>query len=174
MILFALVQSEGRREFQVEQITKDSEMDISKMNFIVVDDDQVMLEIIGAALTTFGAQSVIKCPSGIAAINALSNVKQTFHCIISDYSMTPISGLELLKGIRMGRYEHVPRELPFIMVTVSGKQRVVQAALALDVSAYLMKPINQKTLNTALNRAAGKLIMTKPPEEYAKVDLTID
>jgi len=149
-------------------------MDISKMNFILADDDQAILEILGAALTTFGAPKVVKCPSGIAVINALSDVKNTFHCIVSDYSMSPVSGLELLQGIRMGRYEHVPRELPFIMVTASGKEKVVKAALALDVSAYLMKPVTQLSLNKALNRAAGKLMMTKTPEEYSKVDLSLD
>lgn len=148
-------------------------MDISKMNFLLADDDQAILEILGAALTTFGAQKVVKCPSGMAAVNALSNTKNTFHCIISDYSMTPISGLELLQSIRMGRYEHIPRELPFIMVTASGKEEVVKAALTLDVSAYLMKPVTQVSLNKALNRASSKLILTKAPEEYSKVDTSV-
>ncbi len=141
------------------------------MNFIVADDDTAMLEIMGGALTTFGAQHVTKCPSGLAVISALSDPNNTYHCIVSDYSMSPISGLDLLQGIRMGRYEHVPRELPFVMVTVSGKEDVVKAALALDVSAYVMKPINQQALNKALNRATSKLMVAKSPEDYAAVTI---
>jgi CheY-like chemotaxis protein len=99
-------------------------MDVSKMNFLVADDDSAMLEIIGAALTTFGAARVVKCPNGAAAAAALSDPQQAFHCVVSDYSMAPVSGLDLLRAIRMGRYGHVPRELPFIMVTVSGKEQV--------------------------------------------------
>jgi two-component SAPR family response regulator len=144
-------------------------MDISKMNFIVADDDSAMLDILAAALTTFGAQHVLKCSSGIAVITALSDPHHTVHCIISDYSMPPISGLELLQGVRMGRYVNVSSEVPFIMVTVSGKEEVVKAALALDVSAYVMKPINQKALNKAINRATSNLLLVKSPDDYAAV-----
>lgn len=144
-------------------------MDLSQMNFIVADDDEGLVEIVSAALRTFGAGGAKKCFSGTAVIEALSDPAVRYHCIISDYSMAPITGLDLLQGVRMGRYDRVPRELPFVMMTVSGKEEVVKAAMALDVSAYLMKPINQANLNKAINRAISKLTMIKDPEVYAAV-----
>jgi YesN/AraC family two-component response regulator len=51
---------------------------------------------------------------------------------------------------------------------------VVKAALALDVSAYVMKPINQQALNKAINRATSKLLLAKPPDDYAAVTFSSD
>jgi two-component system, chemotaxis family, chemotaxis protein CheY len=147
-------------------------MDLSHMNFIVADDDTALLEIVTAALRTFGAGGAKKCASGVAVIEAITERAVNYHCIISDYSMAPVTGLDLLQGVRIGRYDGVPRDLPFIMMTVSGKEEVVRAALALDVSAYLMKPVNQSALNKAINRATGKLMMLKSPEEYAAVKVS--
>jgi CheY-like chemotaxis protein len=149
-------------------------MDISQLNFLLADDDDAILEILGAALTTFGVENVLKCASGVAVITALSDPDQHFHCIISDYSMPPISGLDILQGVRMGRYPSVPREIPFIIVTVSGKADVVQAALALDVSAYVMKPVKQQALSKAIDRATSRLFVAKSPDDYAAVKFATD
>lgn len=149
-------------------------MDFSQLCFVVADDDETIVEIIAASLSMFGAKRIIKCATGIAAIMALSDPNLKINCVISDCNMPPISGLDLLQGVRMGRFAHIARELPFIMVTVSGKEKVVKAALALDVSAYLMKPVTQKNLNTALNRSTSRMFQAKDAQDYAMVDITTD
>jgi CheY-like chemotaxis protein len=147
-------------------------MDISRLSFLVADDDPTMLEIISASLAKLGAVWIRKCSSGAEAAAALADQSVMYHCIISDYSMAPVSGLQLLQGIRMGRFEHVRRETAFIMVTVSGKEQVVRAALALDVGAYVMKPVTAQGLMKAIERTFAKLFMAKEPEAYAAINVT--
>lgn len=149
-------------------------MDISRLSFLVADDDPAMLEIIAAALAKFGVAWIRRCSSGAEAAAALADRNYTCHCIISDYSMAPVSGLQLLQSIRTGRFDHVRRETAFIMVTVSGKEQVVRAALALDVGAYVVKPVTPDGLMKAIERTFAKLFMAKPPETYAAVNTTVD
>ncbi|MBL8643043.1 MAG: response regulator [Rhodospirillaceae bacterium] len=149
-------------------------MDISRLSFLIVDDDPTMLEIVAAILQQFGVVWIRKCASGTEAVNALSDPSYTCHCIISDYSMSPMSGLQLLQSIRMGRIENARRETAFIMVTVSGKEQVVRTALALDVGAYVVKPVNAASLMKAIERTFAKLFMAKAPDAYAGVNTNID
>ncbi len=147
-------------------------MDISRLSFLIADDDPVVLEIIAASLAKLGAVWVRKCSSGAEAAAALADQSFMYHCIISDYSMSPVSGLQLLQGVRMGRFQHVRPETAFIMITVSGKEQVVRAALALDVGAYVMKPVNPAGLMKAIERTFAKLFIAKPAEVYAAINVT--
>lgn len=149
-------------------------MDISKLSFLVADDDAAMLEIISAALAKFGVVWIRKCTSGAEAAAALADSNCTYHCIISDYSMAPVSGLQLLQSVRTGRFEHVRRETAFIMVTVSGKEQVVRTALALDVGAYVMKPVTPEGLMKAIERTFAKLFVAKTPEAYAAINTAVE
>jgi CheY-like chemotaxis protein len=148
-------------------------MDISKLSFLVVDDDPVMLEVISGFLAKAGVVWLRKCASAAEAMSALSDTSYSCHCIISDYSMAPISGLQLLQLVRTGRFEGVRRETAFVMVTVSGKEQVVRAALALDVGAYVVKPVNAGSLMKAIERTFSKLFMAKDPAVYAAIPTVI-
>jgi DNA-binding NarL/FixJ family response regulator len=147
-------------------------VNLSNLNFLVVDDDDAILGIVIAGLKNFGATQIVECANGAEANDILSDASRKFDCIVSDFSMAPVSGLELLKNVRTGRYAHVPRELPFIMLTMSDEDNVMNAAVALDVTVYVLKPVPQDALSMALKRATSRRLIPKPVNEYIAVDIS--
>jgi len=142
-----------------------------RLRILVIDDDRAILELLDAILRLAGVGSVIKSASCLGALNILADERKKFDCIISDQAMPHMTGIELLRDIRAARYLHIPRDTRFIMVTSHGDEAVVKAAVTLDVSGYIVKPINKDALVKAVHRALGRVPSLRSPEEYAAVTL---
>ncbi len=145
-----------------------------RLRFLVVDDDRAILEMVDAMLRMAGAGSVIKAVSALAALNILADQQKGSDCIICDQSMHTMTGLELLRDIRVGRYSYIPRDISFIMLTSHGGEVVVRAAIDLDVNSYIMKPVSKDGLVKAVHRAFNRSIALKASEDYSSVKLPID
>ena len=68
-------------------------------------------------------------------------------CIVSDYNMPGMDGLELLQGVR----ENNP-DLPFILFTGKGSEEVASEAISADVTDYLQKGTGSETYELLANR----------------------
>ncbi len=147
---------------------------IDRLRFMVIDDDRAMLELIDAMLRMVGVGSVMKAANCLTALNVLADQRKKVDCIICDHSMPNMTGLQLLQEIRAARYAHVPRDIAFIMITAHGQEAVVKAAINLDVSGYIVKPLRKDALIKAIHRAFAKPIALKPPEDYSGVALPPD
>lgn len=144
---------------------------ISDLNFLVVDDERMIVEIIAAFLQNASAKSVQKTVSSLTALNLLTSSSSQFDCVISDHQMDPLTGLELLQKLRSSRDENVNRAIPFIILTAHGESDVVRAAIDLDVTGYLIKPVSQEKLFAAVLRAVSKERELQPPHHYDAVEL---
>ncbi len=142
--------------------------------FMVIDDDRAILELVDAMLRMAGAGSVIKAVSALAALNILADQQKRSDCIVCDQSMHSMTGLELLRDIRIGRHSFIPRDIAFIMLTSHGEESVVRAAIELDVNSYIMKPVSKDSLVKALHRAFGRPIILKSPEDYSAVKIPLN
>jgi len=142
-----------------------------RLRILVIDDDRAILELLDAILRLAGVGSVIKSASCLGALNILADERKKFDCIISDQSMPNMTGIELLRDIRSARYPHIPRDIRFVMVTSHGDEAVVKAAVLLDVSGYIVKPVSKDALVKAVHRAFGRTPALKAPDEYAAVKL---
>ena len=142
-----------------------------KLRFLAIDDDRALLELIDALLRLAGVGSVVKTTSALAALNVMADQSKKFDCIVCDHSMPNMTGTELLRDIRAGRYAHVPADIRFIMVTAHGQESVVKAAASLDVTGYVIKPISKDSLIKAIHRAFNRNITLKPPGDYSAVPL---
>ncbi len=145
-----------------------------KLRFLVIDDDRTLLELIDAMLRVAGVGSVIKAASALAALNVMADQRKKFDCIICDQGMPNMTGVELLRAIRAGQYSHVPADIRFIMVTASSQESVVKAAVSLDVTGYIMKPVSKDSLVKAIHRAFNRNISLKKPEDYTAVHLPLE
>lgn len=145
-----------------------------RLRFLAIDDDRAILELVEAMLHMAGVGSVIKATSGLAALNIMADERKKFDCILCDYSMPDMTGLQLLQQIRAGHHSHIARDIRFIMVTMSGQEAVVKAALQLDVSGYVVKPVSKDALTKAIHRAFNRAPAVKPPEDYSSVTLPAD
>ncbi|MFY4815672.1 PAS domain S-box protein [Haloarcula sp. AONF1] len=68
-------------------------------------------------------------------------------CIVSDYNMPNMDGLEFLQAVR----EEYP-DLPFILFTGQGNEEVASEAIAADVTSYLQKQSGTEQYELLANR----------------------
>lgn len=108
--------------------------------FLVVDDKAFIRAVVRSMLLRAGAAEVIEAASGVQARVELTARGADIDCIICDWSMQPVSGLDVLQSLRCGAIAGVTRGLCFVMLTGHGAEGVVKAAIDLDVNAYLVKP----------------------------------
>jgi CheY-like chemotaxis protein len=136
--------------------------------FLVVDDQAYMIDVICEMLRHFGADDLIRAENAEAAL-ARCGPKSVFDCIICDFNMKPVSGLQLLQAIRIGRRAGVARDQRFMLVTGHGELDVVKVARALDVSSYVVKPVAPDTFLKAVTRALTTSFTLRTASDYEKV-----
>ena len=116
-------------------------------NVLIVDDYKTMLRIIRNLLKQIGFQNVEEAADGGDALTKLR--AGNFGLVISDWNMTPVTGLQLLQEVRA---DARLKALPFIMVTAESKAENVAAAKQAGVSNYIVKPFNAETLRGKIER----------------------
>ncbi|WP_435334674.1 PAS domain S-box protein [Haloarchaeobius sp. TZWWS8] len=98
-----------------------------------VDDDSHMVTLVSTFLTresdSLDVHSVTSAEEGLALLR-----EHPFDCIVSDYQMPEMDGLELLSEVR----ESSP-DLPFILFTGKGSEEIASDAITAGVSDYLQK-----------------------------------
>jgi two-component system chemotaxis response regulator CheY len=121
-----------------------------EMPVLIVDDYKTMLRIIRNLLKQIGFNNVDEATDGKAALERMQQRK--YGLVISDWNMEPMTGLELLKQVRV---DESLRETPFIMITAESKTENVIAAKEAGVNNYIVKPFNAATLKSKLTSVLG-------------------
>jgi CheY-like chemotaxis protein len=117
----------------------------SDFKFLLVDDDKEKRFLIAHHLAReFEGVSLVECDSGAEAIAHLKN--HPVHAVVTDNSMSPVNGLELIIWLR----ERDPN-LPVVMVTGNPEiERVaIKAGASVVVNSHKFKevgPILKKLL----------------------------
>ena len=107
---------------------------------LLAEDEEFSRKIVTKMLQTLGCAEPLVVGDGDSAELALRE-SGPFDVVILDFSMPHRNGLELLKSIRVG-LDPVPREQRVMMLTASGDYELLGAAMALDVDAFVTKPIS--------------------------------
>lgn len=134
--------------------------------FVVVDDEEFSRFAVERLLTKRNAE-IISAIDGATAIKAMIETVtegKQIEAVITDLNMLPVNGLELLKSIRVG-FPGIPRTMPVIMFTALQGFDLVGSAMALDVNAFIPKPVSKKELYSALEDAKYE-----PPEFQEAAD----
>lgn len=126
------------------------------MPILIVDDYTTMLKVIRNLLKQLGFNNVDEATDGSSALRKLRD--RTYGLVISDWSMEPMTGLELLHEVRA---DNRLSELPFIMVTAESKHENVAAATQAGASNTIVKPFNAETLKAKLETAMGKMARSR-------------
>lgn len=121
------------------------------MKILVVDDYATMRRILRNLLTQIGYTDVDEAGDGVTALQKLRESK--YGLVIADWSMEPITGLQLLKEIRADQKLNAT---PFIMVTAESKTENVIAAKQAGVNNYIVKPFNADTLKQKIHSVLGE------------------
>ena len=115
---------------------------------LVVDDDTELRNSIGA-LMTYENYRVVTAGDGIEAIRSVRNLKPDL--MLLDIEMPGRTGLEVLRTIRAFK---MFRRLPIIIVSGRRDIPVLEEAISLGVTDYLVKPFDDLSL---LQRARSAL-----------------
>ncbi len=99
---------------------------------LLVDDEPALLDVGKLFIERSGDISVDTAADGAEALEKLSS--HYYDCIVSDYDMPGMNGIDLLKAVR----ERDPG-IPFIVFTGKGREEVVIDAINHGADFYLQK-----------------------------------
>ena len=120
-------------------------------SILIVDDYKTMLRIIRNLLKQLGFEDIDEASDGGQALRRMR--ARSYDLVISDWSMRPMGGLDLLKEMRADREL---RRVPFVMIAADGSRENVAAAQDAGASSYIVKPFNAATLKTELVPVIGR------------------
>ncbi|WP_439026894.1 response regulator [Haloarchaeobius sp. DT45] len=121
-------------------------MSRSTVRILHVDDDPAFTDLVGTVLerTDEGFQ-VVSVTSPDSALSMLD--EECPDCIVSDYDMPEMNGLELLRAVRERE-----TEVPFVLFTGKGSEEVASEAISAGVSDYLQKAGGMEKYEILANR----------------------
>ena len=122
------------------------------MRFLVVYDSTSLRRIIINAWPRIGNHAA---GVGSHGQEALARLDASIGCIITDWNMPEMGGLELAQAVRE---TPAGRNVPILMVTTRGAREDILAALEAGVNGYLVKPFTPSVLKEKIDRifsAAG-------------------
>jgi YesN/AraC family two-component response regulator len=147
--------------------------DYSTMDAMVVDDEKFSLKIVSQIMKQIGFTRVRDANDGSQALAFLQDHDGShIKVVIADFNMPNVTGLQLLKAVRVGT-KGVSRDLPIIMLTGNTDKHLVAAAMALDVDAFIAKPVSRKTLESRLSKVLNSYRQIKEVADYRDIDVDI-
>jgi two-component system sensor histidine kinase/response regulator len=122
-------------------------MNLHDLNCLVVDDMELMRAVTVNQLRSMGIEKIRVARNGAEAIDMLNSGK--FDAILSDWNMPVMSGLDLLKAVRVNSKL---ANLPFLMITAEAERQRIEEVISAGVSGLLVKPYNAGNLRSRLER----------------------
>jgi CheY-like chemotaxis protein len=115
----------------------------SKISILVVEDNQPMLDITRALLSTFGVGKVVGAANGELGYKKFC--EHNPDMVIADWMMRPMDGISFTRIVRNDPASPNPYVPIILMTGFSEKRRVIQARDA-GVTEFLVKPFNAHDL----------------------------
>lgn len=113
----------------------------ANLSVLLVEDDTFAIKIAQTVLRQLKVPYVSTAKDGAEALDVLNSGMQRFDLIVSDWNMPEMSGLQLLKAVRMKW-----PGMPFIMLTGKASPEFVVEARDNGVDAYVVKPFSPAQL----------------------------
>ncbi|WP_276272584.1 hybrid sensor histidine kinase/response regulator [Haloarcula litorea] len=142
--------------------------DQGRVRVLHVDDDEGFLEVAVSMLEReCGDVDVVPLTDPTAALDRLA--AEPFDCVVSDYEMTPIDGLELLRAVRS---DHP--DLPFVLFTGKGSEAVASEAISAGVTDYVQKSGDTETFEVLCNRIENAVGHARTERRLARESSLLD
>ena len=113
------------------------------MKFLIVDDSSTMRRIVMNTLKRLGYEDFVEAADGEQALKKLA--EGGVECIITDWNMPNMNGLELILAIRKGN-----PTIPIMMVTTNAATTDLIEAIKAGANNYIVKPFTPETLEAKL------------------------
>jgi CheY-like chemotaxis protein len=136
-------------EQKLKTVTREGREGLS-LKILVADDDPQVRTLNLMILRSFGHQ-VEEFDNGKSLLDRLEKGAQDFNLIVSDNSMPGMTGVEVLKKIRLSENKRL-KTLPFIIATSDPGDSLVEDIEKLD-GVFLAKPFKKEQLSDAVKKA---------------------
>jgi putative two-component system response regulator len=127
------------------------------MKILIVDDDDIALEILQAALQGAG-YSVVSACDGRAALQCLD--QHDVRLVISDWKMPEMDGIDLCRAIRR---RDSADYIYFILLTSQGSQQQIVEGMSAGADDFIVKPFNHAELMARVR--AGERVLSQESRE---------
>lgn len=134
-------------------------MEKKKEKILVIDDDTAVLNCIKLSLQDLGHYSITVCDDPKQALQILQT--QDFATVISDVNMPVISGLDILKEVKL-----IDEKLPVILITGNTETEILRQAIHLGVYEFLKKPFEMSDLIIMVKQAVETHQLRVQNEQY--------
>lgn len=129
-------------------------LNISKVKFLVVEDNPFMKDLLRQILRTLGVTQIVEASDGAEGFELYKEMSPDI--VLLDWQMEPMDGLELTKLIRGTDSNN--RYVPIIMITAYSEIARVTLARDAGVNELLVKPIAATSLFTRI-----RAVIERPP-----------
>jgi CheY-like chemotaxis protein len=137
-----------RQQLQYEAAleAQDRSKEKDEITVLFVDDEPGLPETVGGYIERENDDVVVTAAA--STHEAVSILEETsFDCIVSDYQMPAISGLDFLKVVR-----EQDATQPFIVFTARGSEQVASEAISTGVTDYIEKGPTSKQFDVLVER----------------------
>jgi PAS domain S-box-containing protein len=117
------------------------------ISVVYVDDYEELCDLAKAGLETASDRLDVETTTDPTSV---TDRLGEFDCIVADYEMPEVDGLELLRQVRV-----LDEDVPFILFTGEGSENVASDAISLGVTDYLTKGGGQERFVRLANRIEG-------------------
>ena len=121
--------------------------DEKDLKILVVDDFSATRTIVINHLSKLGYSNTVEVENGFSALARLRSA--LFDLVVTDWSMSDMSGLDLLKLIRA---DSDLKNIPVLMVTSEDLQGNIITAIKAGLNDYIVRPFEEHTFEQKLEK----------------------
>ena len=117
------------------------------LKILVVDDFSAARTLVINQLRKFGYSNTVEAENGFSALASLKSA--LFDLVVADFSMSDMSGLDLLKLIRA---DSDLKHIPVLMFTSKDLQGNIITAIKAGLNDYIVRPFEEYTFKEKLEK----------------------
>ena len=117
------------------------------LKILVVDDFSATRTILINQLSNLGYSNTVVSEDGFSALARLKSA--LFDLVVTDLSMSDMSGLDLLKKIRT---DSELKHIPVLMITSEDLQVNIVTAIKAGLNDYIIRPFEEHTFKQKLEK----------------------
>ena len=117
------------------------------LKILIVDDFSATRTIVINHLSKLGYSNTVEAENGFSALARLRSA--LFGLVVTDWSMSDMSGLDLLKLIRA---DSGLKHIPVLMVTSEDLQGNIITAIKAGLNDYIVRPFEEHTFKQKLEK----------------------
>ena len=117
------------------------------LKILVVDDFSATRTIVINYLSKLGYKNTVEAEDGFSALARLKSA--LFDLVVTDWSMSDMSGLDLLKQIRA---DSDLKHIPVLMVTSEDLHGNIVTAIKAGLNDYIVRPFEEHTFKQKLEK----------------------